>query len=494
MQYTEPVNPIDELNIATRITPKGIGGLPSESITLKHRLIPFEKDPKTGKYVTAHFQNISALDTNEYSNVGSNNQLTWNALISDKFGLFLNKTDLTNTTYESLGIGESLAPYIQSIDHDRTIKMAQQLRQTIPINNPDIPMVASGVEFLIPQVVSPRFVIKSEKPGKVIDIVEGKYIIVQYEDGSQKMFNIMPRLARIKRGIFMPVKLTPLVKKGDKVSKGQIIAAAQQLAKGIYAYGKNVSVALMTYRAQGYEDGWVVSEKVLKKFAHKKYVEVIAIVPPDVDVEKFVYEENAPVKFGDTLLKFTYSQSLEDYVTSNNLIQDENIKSVEDIEFMANSQGIFKDNTGIVIRAPADGVLKEVRIYINGKAPSAIEGVWKRLVNKHKSIIEKSKLINGEDDYSFEDTVDTSMFVKGGHTYRGQDFKGALVMFLIEVDRIPTYGDKFVFRGCNKGVITGIIPEGKEPIAEKTGIKIEWIHNPLSNIGRKKSKKLRENR
>jgi hypothetical protein len=39
LQYTEPVNPIDELNTATRITPKGIGGLPSDSLTLKHRLI-----------------------------------------------------------------------------------------------------------------------------------------------------------------------------------------------------------------------------------------------------------------------------------------------------------------------------------------------------------------------------------------------------------------------------------------------------------------------
>jgi len=493
LQYTEPVNPIDELNVSTRITPKGIGGLPNDALSLKHRLIPFEKDPKTGKHVTAHFQNISALDTNEYSNVGSNNQLTWTALISDKYGFFLSKYDLSNIKgYETLGIGESLAPYIQSIDHDRTIKMAQQLRQTIPIENPDIPLVASGSEFLIPQIVSQRFAIRAEKNGVVEDIKEGKYIVVKYEDGTRKIYNIMPRLARIKRGIFMPVKLEPTVKVGDKIEKGQILAASQQLRKGIYAYGKNVSVALFTYRGEVYEDGWAASKDALNSFKHKRYKEVIVIVPPDAIVDKFVYEENTPVKFGDILLKFKYNDTLEEYLEQNGLMPEEKAASVEDIEFMANEQGIFKESDGIAIRSPADGVLKEVRIYINGKAPKTIETVWKRMVNKYKGIIDLAKQINGEDDYSFEDTIDTSMFVKGGHTWKGNEFKGALIMFLIEADREPSKGDKFVFRGGNKGVDTGIIELDEKPISEITKIEIDWIHNPLSNIGRKNANFFKE--
>ena len=488
LQYTEPVNPVDELNVATRITPKGIGGLPNDAVTIKHRLISFHKDPNTGKYVSAHFRNISPLDTNEYSNVGSNAQLTWGAIVSDKYGLFHTKYDLSDVTFETLGIGESLAPFVNSVDHDRVIKMAQQLRQTIPINNPTVPYIMTGTELLIPQVASPRFVIKSEGMGKVVDIVPDKYIKVAYEDGTTKIYNIMPRLARIKRGLFMPVKLIPQVKKGDIVKTNQILATSVQLTNGVYKYGRNVCTAINTYRAAGYEDAWVVTESALKKFAHKRYQEVIVIVPPDASVDIFKYQKGTKVKFGDVILRFKYDKSLKEYMDETGLGNVEELEAQAQLQAYSGSRTIFENNGYIEIKSPVDGEIKEVRIYINGrkKLDPVIEKAWETTTKEYKQMIEMAKLYNGEEDYSFEDTIDTTMFVRSGHKYKGNEFKGALVVFLIETERIPQSGDKFVFRGGNKGTVTAkVIPEGKEPIALDTKLKIEWIHNPLSIVGRK---------
>jgi DNA-directed RNA polymerase subunit beta len=445
-------------------------------------MIPFFKDPKTGKWITAHFHNVSANDTNEYSNIGVNQQLTWSSLIGSRFGFFALNPDISNATFETLGIGESLAPMIQSIDHDRAIKMAQQMRQSLPIINPHVPLVSSGAEFLIPQVTSSKFIIKAEDDGKVLDIKEGKYILVEYKDGTRKLYNLMPRISRTKRGLYLPLELIPEVKVGQKIKKGQPLASVSQLQKGVYRYGRNVCVAIMQYNGGGYEDGWVVTEDTLEKFEYYEYKEVIAIVPSDSVVKKFVYKPGTEVKRGEPLIVFEYKSSLDEYLDKTELLSDEFGDSDDD-----NVANITKNNFGeIVIKSPYDGVIHDVRIYINGKVDSVIENAWKEIVREQEKLIKTAEKVNN-DKFTFADSIDTSMHKRGGHKWKSKEFQGALIMIFIKTKKKPTYGSKFVFRGGNKGTVTYIIPKDKKPIAKETGLKIDWIHNPLSIIGRKNS-------
>jgi hypothetical protein len=487
LQYTESINPIDELNTATRITPKGIGGVPSAALTARQRMIPFFRDPKTGKWVSAHFHNVSANDTNEYSNIGVNQELTWSSLIGSRFGFFALQPDISNTTFESLGIGESLAPMIQSIDHDRAIKMAQQMRQSLPIINPHIPLVSSGAEFLIPQVTSSKFVIKAEKDGKVVDIKEGKYILVEYDDGTKKLYNIIPRISRTKRGLYLPLELVPEVSVGQRVKKGQVLATTSQLQKGVYRHGRNVCVAVMQYNGGGYEDGWVVSESALEGFEYYEYKEVIAIVPTDSIVKEFVYKPGTVVKRGQPLIRFEYKSSLDEYLETTEILSNESGDVDED-----NLATVTKNSAGeIVIKSPYDGVIHNVKIYINGKVDPLIEKAWNQIVKEQEKLIKTAEQVNG-DKFEFADSVDTSMFKRGGHKWKSKEFQGALIMIFIKTKKKPGFGSKFVFRGGNKGTVTYIIPKGKEPIAKETKLKIEWIHNPLSIIGRKNPNFLKE--
>jgi len=489
LQYVEPINPIDELNTATRITPKGIGGIPSPAITARHRMIPFYKDPKTGKWISAHFNNVSANDTNEYSNIGVNQQLTWNSLIGSRFGLFQLNPDISNTTFESLGIGESLAPFIQSIDHDRAIKMAQQMRQSLPIKNPDIPLVPSGAELLIPQIVSPRFILRAKDDGVIKKLVPGKYILIEYKNGKQEVLNLIPRIARTKRGLYLPLELIPEVKEGQTVKKGQTLASSSQLTNGIYKHGKNVCVAVMTYDGGGYEDAWVVSEDLLDKFTYDEYKEVIAIIPSDSIVKEFNYKKGTKVKRDDTLIRFAYKSSLDNYLKTTELLSNDEMNPETDDD---NSTFIIKNSDDeIVIKSPFDGIIEDVRIYINGKVDSLIEKAWKEIVKEHEQLIKMSKQINN-DPYTFSDVIDTSMHKRGGHKWKSKEFQGALIMIFIKTTKKPKLGSKFVFRGGNKGTIEYLIPADKKPIALETGLKIDVIHNPLSLIGRKNPNFLKE--
>jgi len=478
LQYTEPVNPVEELNIATRIVPTGIGGVPRQAIQLAHRLIPFEKD-KSGKIITPYFGNISALDTNEYERVGVNQELTYQALISDKFGIFGLRHDIKDLKFETLGIGESLAPWLSSIDHDRIVKLAQQIRQTLPINNPTPPIVMSGAEFFIPQLASRRFVIKAEKDGVVEEVKENEYIVVKYEDGTRKLYDIRPRTARIKRGRYLPLDIIVNVKEGQKIRKGQIIAGTNQVNTGIYTYGRNVVVAVLPYLGGTFEDGWAVSEDTLEKFSHKIFKEVNVIIPPDASVLKVVDKEGVEVKEGEPLveLSFVKQGSAEELI---NTYSDEDLG-----EFT-------KEANTVVVKSPVNGIIREIRVYINGKVDAKVMSLWNKITRKLKRYIDKAVKINGEDDLSCIDNIDTSMFRKGNHKYKSRRFEGARIMYLIETERKPILNDKFVFRGGNKGTVTYIIPKDKKPIALDTKLKIDWIHNPLSIIGRKNANILLE--
>ena len=480
LQYVEPANPIDELNTATRVTPKGIGGIPKASIQLVHRLIPFEKDVD-GKYVSSYFGNISALDTNEYSNVGVNQQLTNQALVSDKFGLFGLRYNIRDLKFETLGVGEALAPWISSIDHDRTVKMAQQMRQVIPIENPTPPIVQSGMESIIPQISSNRFTIRAEDDGEVVEVKDGEYIVVQYKNGQKRLYDIRPRLARIKRGRYLPLDIYVNVKPGDKIKKGQIIAGTKHTKDGLYTYGRNVVVALMPYNGGTFEDGWVVTEDTLEKFAHKIYKEVNVIIPDTATVEDFIDQIGTEVKRGQPLVTFSFKTTKDatDYMDNLEIDADEEL-----FEMLSKNE--------IIVESPVDGIIKDIRIYINGKVDPKIETAWNKITKQLSQYINKASKINGKDDFSYLDNIDTTIFKRGSHKYRSRQFKGARILYLIEETRVPGLQDKFVFRGGNKGTVAYIIPKDKKPIALDSKLKIDWIHNSLSVIGRKNANILLE--
>ena len=104
--------------------------------------------------------------------------------------------------------------------------------------------------------------------GEILSVTNETIKIKYYADGTETI-SITPVKSRTKRGIYIATNYTTLVQKGEKVKKDQILATTDSLKQGKLAIGRNLVVAEMGYLGMNYEDGWVVSDTLSKKYSNK---------------------------------------------------------------------------------------------------------------------------------------------------------------------------------------------------------------------------------
>lgn len=154
----------------------------------------------------------------------------------------------------------NMVPFLNSDSGGRAILATGQMTQAVPLEEPDAPLVrANNVEaadvFSMGAKSPVDGVVKSIKPG-----------LIKIEDGSRRIHNV--RLydnLPLNRESFLDSK--PLVRKGDQVKKGQILADNNFTKDGVLAIGKNLNVAMMPWKGYNYEDGQVISESAAKKLS-----------------------------------------------------------------------------------------------------------------------------------------------------------------------------------------------------------------------------------
>ena len=157
----------------------------------------------------------------------------------------------------------NLVPFLSSNSGGRAILGTAQMVQAVPLKDPEVPLVRAN-NFEASKAFSLNMI--SPVTGRVLKV--GKDAIKLKEDITGKVKNVsiyndMP----LNRGGFLDA--TPLVKKGDKVSKGQILADSNQTRGGHLAIGRNLVTAIMPYYGHNYEDGTVISESTAKKLTRK---------------------------------------------------------------------------------------------------------------------------------------------------------------------------------------------------------------------------------
>ena len=180
-----------------------------------------------------------------------------------------NKVHYTDVAPNQIAsISASLIPFLEHDDANRALMGSNMMRQAVPLLLPESPIVGTGLER---QVASDsRILINAEDSGRV-DYVDADKIIITYSrnqeqlltsfDSGTKTYNLT-KFKKTNQGTC--VNLKPIVSKGDKVIKGQVLCEGYATNDGELALGRNIKVAFMPWKGYNFEDAIVISEKVVR--------------------------------------------------------------------------------------------------------------------------------------------------------------------------------------------------------------------------------------
>ena len=143
------------------------------------------------------------------------------------------------------------------------------MRQAVPLLRPESPIVGTGLER---QVASDSRVLINAEGDGVVEYVDANQITIKYDlDDEQKLirfesdtktYNLI-KFRKTNQGTC--INLKPIVKKGDRVTKGQVLSQGYATQKGELALGRNMKVAFMPWKGYNFEDAIVISEKVVRE-------------------------------------------------------------------------------------------------------------------------------------------------------------------------------------------------------------------------------------
>ena len=165
-------------------------------------------------------------------------------------------------------VAASLIPFLEHDDAHRALMGANMMRQAVPLLSPESPIVGTGLEERV--CIDSRTQVMAEREGEVV-YVDAKEIHVKYnrtDDEKFVSFNSdvtvyqLPIYRRTNQST--TILLKPIVRKGDKVVKGQVLTEGYATQNGELALGRNLKVAFMPWKGYNYEDAIVLSEKMIR--------------------------------------------------------------------------------------------------------------------------------------------------------------------------------------------------------------------------------------
>ena len=165
-------------------------------------------------------------------------------------------------------IAASLIPFLENDDANRALMGSNMMRQAVPLINSEAPIVGTGLEARVAQ--DSRVLINAEGSG-IVDYVDANTITIKYDrtedeklvsfNGDKTSYNLS-KFQKTNQNTC--VNLSPIVVKGQKVEKGEVLCEGYATQNGELALGRNLKVAFMPWKGYNFEDAIVISEKVVK--------------------------------------------------------------------------------------------------------------------------------------------------------------------------------------------------------------------------------------
>ena len=167
-----------------------------------------------------------------------------------------------------VGVSASMIPFLENDDANRALMGSNMQRQALPLLRPSAPIVGTGLEGKVAR--DSRMMINAEGDG-VVEYVDANEIVIRYDASEEdQLVSFENHVKTYKLQKFLRtnqgscVNLRPIVRKGQKVEKGQILCDGYATDRGELALGQNLKVAFMPWKGYNFEDAIVISERVVR--------------------------------------------------------------------------------------------------------------------------------------------------------------------------------------------------------------------------------------
>jgi DNA-directed RNA polymerase subunit beta len=349
-QFMDQTNPLSEVTHKRRLSALGPGGLTRERAgfevrdvhpTHYGRICPIEtpegpniglivslstyarvndfgfietpyRDVEGGKVSkTIHF--LSALDEKEYPIAQANAPI-------DKKGNFTNEevavriageasqVGMANVKYmdvspdQLVSISASLIPFLEHDDANRALMGSNMQRQAVPLLAAKAPLIGTGVERVVARDAGVSVVARRDG---VVEDVDASRIVVRCtgsaeDEGEVEIYKLIKYQKSNQNTCY---NQKPIVRKGDRVEKGQIIADGPATELGELALGQNVTVAFMSWGGYNFEDSIIISERIVKEDIYTSiHIEEFEVLSRDTKLGKEEITRDIP-NVGEEALK-----------------------------------------------------------------------------------------------------------------------------------------------------------------------------------------------
>jgi len=451
VQFDFAINPIEELTRLSRISLIGPGGFNRENVPEYLRDI-----------CPSMFGRVCPVDTPDRDNCGVIQNLIPNVKLDDNLRFSNEVLDK-----QIISIPVSMVPFLEHNDQTRLQMSASQMRQSIMLKSFDIPLIQSGCEGLYTDFT--QFIKRAKRDGEVV-YSDDYYIIVKYDNNETEVFDIAYRKIYVENMDLMKV----YVEAGDKFKAGEILAESGFLTDGKINFGRNLLTAVMSYYGHNYEDGIVISDRLVEEglFTSIHYRDLSFTIPPN---------------------KVLLSLSDKDYKPLPNIMEDVNpsqsYAKIKEVTSGLDFYSVFEEEAPLTTRKKIR--ITDIDIYANSwnkEIPEYKKWIEDKIEEQQKKEKDFQKIL-----YEHLPTEDAKQFIRdknlnkfsqiGRYKVKGEPVNGVYIEMFGFYLRPIEIGDKIANRHGNKGVISRIVPHDKMPQLQD-GRNVDICINPLGIISR----------
>ncbi|WHZ32625.1 DNA-directed RNA polymerase subunit beta [Desemzia incerta] len=493
-QFMDQTNPLGELTHKRRLSALGPGGLTRDragyevrdvhyshygrmcpietpegpNIGLINSLSSFAKvnkfgfietpyrrvDRETGK-VTEHIDYLTADEEDNYVIAQANallnedgtftNDIVLARYKDENLEMSVSRVDYMDVSPKQVvAVATACIPFLENDDSNRALMGANMQRQAVPLIKPDAPLVGTGMEHVTARDSGAAMICKNDG---IVEYVDADQIRVRRDNGSLDKYSVI-KFQRSNSGT--SYNQNPIVSKGDRVDKGEILADGPSMDQGEMALGQNPVVAFMTYDGYNFEDAIIMSERLVKD-----------------DVYTSIHIEEYESEARDTKL------GPEEITRELPNVGDDALKNLNEMGIIRIGAEV-KDGDLLVGKVTPKGVTElsaEERLLhaIFGEKAREVRDTSLRVPHGGGGIVHDVKIFTREAGDELSPGV--NMLVR---------------VYIVQKRKINV-GDKMAGRHGNKGVVSLILPEEDMPFLPD-GTPVDIMLNPLGvpsrmNIG-----------
>ncbi len=341
-------------------------------------------------------------------------------------------------------VATALIPFLQNDDANRALMGSNMQRQAVPLLSTEAPVVGTGLE--VKSAVDSGVCVVADEAG-VVERSTSTDITIRHDDGSKKTYKLIKYLRSNQSNCYNQI---PIVDKGERVEKGQVIADGPSTSNGEMALGKNPLIGFMTWEGYNYEDAVLLSERLVQD-----------------DVYTSVHIEEYEAEARDTKL------GPEEITRDIPGVGDDALKDLDE-------RGIIR--IGAEVRA---GDILVGKVTPKGETElTAEERLLRAIFGEKAREVRDTSLKVPHGEYGI--IVDAKVFTRENGDELSPGVNQSVRIYIAQKRKISE-GDKMAGRHGNKGVVSRVLPVEDMPYLPN-GRPLDIVLNPLGvpsrmNIG-----------